>query len=74
MKCTSRCKYDTLNFQDIKNKKPDFSCTLCGDCLAACHDNSIRYRFFSLSHENSRKLYLFLTISIHAVFLAMARI
>ncbi len=74
MKCTSFCKFDALNIKDIKNKKPDFSCTLCGDCLAACRDNSIKYRFLKLNPETARKLYLFLTISMHAIFLAMGRL
>lgn len=74
MKCTSYCKYDALNFKDVKNKKPDYSCTLCGDCLAACKDNAIKYRFLAMKPEKARFLYLFLTISIHAIFLALARI
>ena len=74
MKCTSLCKYDALNPQDVKNKKPSYSCTLCGDCLSACKDNSIKYKYLKLSPAASRNLYLFLTISLHAVFLALARI
>jgi ferredoxin-type protein NapH len=74
MKCSSFCKYDALNPQDIKNKKPSFSCTLCGDCLAACRDNSIKYKYLKLSPSASRNLYLFFTVSLHAVFLATARI
>jgi ferredoxin-type protein NapH len=74
MKCTSFCKFDALSARDIKNKKPDYSCTLCGDCLAACRDNSIKYRFLKLKPETARRLYLFLTISSHAIFLALARI
>jgi len=74
MKCTGYCKYDALKPSDVKNQKPGFSCTLCGDCLAACKDNSIKYRYFNLNPETSRNLYLFLTISLHAGCLAMARI
>lgn len=74
MKCTSFCKYDALNLQDVRNKKPNFSCTLCGDCLAACRDNSIKYQFLKLKPSTARKLYLILTITLHAVFLALARI
>jgi ferredoxin-type protein NapH len=74
MKCISLCKYDALNIQDVRNKLPNFSCTLCGDCLAACRDNSIQYRFFNMDHEKARNLYLVLTISLHAIFLAIARI
>jgi polyferredoxin len=73
-KCTSHCKYDALNIQDIRNKKPDYSCTLCGDCLTACPHSSIKYRFFRMQPESARKLWLVLTITLHAVFLALARI
>jgi ferredoxin-type protein NapH len=74
MKCTSHCKYDALNLSDLKNKKPGLTCTLCGDCLAGCRDNSIKYKFLNLKPETARDFYLFLTISIHTCFLALARI
>ena len=74
MKCTGFCKYDALNPNDIRNKKPSFTCTLCGDCLAACRDNSIKYNYLKLGPTASRNLYLFFTISLHAAFLALARI
>jgi len=73
MKCTSFCQYDALNPEDIKNEKPGLSCTLCGDCITSCHVNSIKYKFFGLKPDIARKLYLFITISIHAVFMALAR-
>ena len=72
--CTKFCKYDALNLQDIRNSKPSITCTLCGDCLAGCHHNSIKYKFFNLNNEQARNLYLILTISLHAVCLALARI
>jgi ferredoxin len=72
--CTSKCNYDALNREDILNAKPGITCTLCGDCVGSCHASSIKYRFLKLSPENSRKLYLFLTVSLHAVFLALGRI
>jgi polyferredoxin len=74
MKCTSFCKYDALNPLEIKNKKPSITCTLCGDCLAACKDNAIKYKYLKLSANHARNFYLFLTISLHAVCLALARI
>jgi polyferredoxin len=74
MKCTGFCKYDALKPTDIKNHKPGITCTLCGDCLAACRDNSIKYKYFNLNPMTSRNLYIFLTISLHASCLAMARI
>jgi len=72
--CTKFCKYDALNLQDIRNSKPSITCTLCGDCLAGCHHNSIKYKFLNLNNEQARNLYLILTISLHAVCLALARI
>ena len=74
MKCTSYCKYDALNIENIKRNKPAVTCTLCGDCLVSCKENSIKYRFLIFNPEASRNLYLFITISVHAIFLALARI
>jgi ferredoxin-type protein NapH len=74
MNCTKFCKYDALNPQDIRNSKPSITCTLCGDCLAGCHNNSIKYKFLKISPERARNLYLILTISLHATCLTLARI
>ena len=74
MNCTKFCKYDALNIQNIKNAKPSLSCTLCGDCLAGCHHSSIKYKFMKMNPEHARNLYLILTISLHAVCIAMASI
>lgn len=74
MRCSDACKYDALSEADIKRRKPGFSCTYCGDCLPACKDNYIKYRFLKLQPVTSRKLWLFLTITLHAVFLALAKI
>jgi ferredoxin-type protein NapH len=74
MKCTNYCKYDALNPEDIKSGKPAVTCTYCGDCLSACHANSIKYKFFRMKPDNARRLYLFLTVSFHAIFLALGRI
>ena len=74
MRCSTKCKYDALSVADIKDKRPGYTCTLCGDCLPSCHSNSFKYRFLNLSPETARQLYLFLTVSFHAVFMALARI
>jgi len=74
MNCTKFCKYDALNPIDIKNAKPSLTCTLCGDCLSGCHHYSIKYRFLKMRPEQARNLYLIMTISLHAVCLALARI
>lgn len=74
MACTNKCKYDAMNYTNIEKKKPGITCTLCGDCLSACNKNAIQYKFLGLRPETARKLWLFLTISIYSVFLAMGRI
>ena len=74
MKCSSVCPYDALNPEDIKNKKPGSGCTYCGDCLSVCDAQAIHYRFFGLSPKHARQLYLLLTISMHCLFLALAKI
>jgi polyferredoxin len=74
MRCTTFCKYDALNINDIKSGKPGITCTLCGDCLSSCKGDSIKYKFFNLSPDISRKIYLFISISLYAIFLAVARL
>jgi len=74
MVCTTTCKYDALNMKDIAARKPGITCTLCGDCLSSCHAGSLQYRFPGLSSPNARYLYLFITISLHAATMALARI
>jgi len=71
--CTRFCNYDALNPSDIIARKPGLTCTLCGDCVSSCHTSAIKYRYFRLSPNASRNLYLFLTISLHATTMALAR-
>jgi polyferredoxin len=73
-KCSSVCRYDALNQKDIEKGKPGMTCTYCGDCIVACSQGALNYKFFNLSPTFSRNLYLFLTVSFHVVFLALARI
>lgn len=72
--CSQVCRYDALTLHDLSRKKPGITCTYCGDCLSSCQVNSLHYKLFNLKPDLSRKIYLFLTISIHATFLALARI
>ncbi|NLU37706.1 MAG: 4Fe-4S binding protein [Bacteroidales bacterium] len=74
MACSAKCNYDALNITDIRNKKPGFTCTLCGDCISACKKNSLQYNFFSMNPANARNLYLFITVSVYMIFFAMGRI
>lgn len=71
--CAQTCRYGALEATDIECGRPGFSCTLCGDCLASCCQNSIAYRFPGLSAEAARRLFLVLVVSLHAAFLGIAR-
>ncbi|KPL14608.1 MAG: hypothetical protein AMS26_10165 [Bacteroides sp. SM23_62] len=74
MACTRFCKYDALNKGDIMNRKPGLTCTYCGDCLASCKTRSIRYKFLRFSDQQARNTWIVLTVSLHAMFLALGRI
>ncbi len=74
MKCTSYCKYDALKKEDILQRKPGLTCTLCGDCVTSCHAGSLQYKFLKLSPAASRNLYLGITITLHAMTMVLAKI
>jgi polyferredoxin len=74
MACSSYCKYDALKKDDILNRKPALSCTLCGDCVTSCHAGSLQYKIFSLSPSISRNIYLGITITLHAMTMVLAKI
>ncbi|MBF0482241.1 MAG: 4Fe-4S binding protein [Desulfovibrionaceae bacterium] len=72
--CISRCRYNALTLERLESGKPALSCTLCGDCLSACKHDALHYRFLNLSPARSRTLFVVLAASLHAIFLAVARI
>ena len=73
-RCSASCRYNALSPEQIKRRRPGFTCTLCGDCLAACDRRALRYSWFRLSPATARLLFLILVVSLHAVFLGVARI
>lgn len=74
MACTKRCKYDALNSDEIKKGVVGYTCTYCGDCLAACHHNAIEYHFLGLSAKAAEQLWIIVTVVLHTCFLVIARI
>jgi polyferredoxin len=72
--CRPACRYDALSMDDIRRRRPGTSCTLCGDCLAPCRHGAMEYRFPGLTPSAARAVFLVLAASLHAVFLAVARI
>ena len=73
MACTRYCNYDALNKSDIVKRKPGLTCTYCGDCITSCKTESIRYKFLGFSSIQARNIWIVLTVSLHAIFMALAR-
>lgn len=72
--CTAACRYNALTAADLQRGRPGLSCSLCGDCLPRCPHNHLGYHFPGLGPEGSRRLFIVLTVTLHSVFLAVARI
>lgn len=72
--CTLACRYNALQPQHIQSRSPGPSCTLCGDCVRVCKRRLIHYRLFGLAPNTARQAFLVLVISLHAVFVGLARI
>ncbi|MDJ0765930.1 MAG: 4Fe-4S binding protein [Myxococcota bacterium] len=72
--CTKACRYDALTRRDIEVRRPGLTCTLCGDCLASCKEDQIGYRFFGIEAAGARIAFIVLVVSLHAVFMAVARV
>ncbi|HDR88637.1 MAG TPA: 4Fe-4S binding protein [Bacteroidetes bacterium] len=74
MACTLACRYQALEVENIRSGQPGRTCTYCGDCLSSCPHHAIQYTFLKLKPGTARNAWLFITISLHAVFLALGRI
>jgi len=72
--CRRFCRYDALTPEDIARRRPGLSCTLCGDCLSGCPSGMFSIRFPGLTPRTARTLFVVLAVSLHAVFLGLARI
>ena len=72
--CSRVCRYDALGEEDIERRRPALSCTLCGDCVGKCPQAQMQYRCGPLRGEAARALFVVLIVSLHAVFVGVARI
>ncbi|WP_285904988.1 4Fe-4S binding protein [Pseudodesulfovibrio pelocollis] len=72
--CFTCCRYSALDADRVAAGAPALSCTLCGDCVSACAHGQIGYRFPGLSSGAARTAFIVLVVSLHAVFLGVARI
>lgn len=74
MQCRRVCRYSALERDNILKRQVGWSCTLCGDCVSACHSGQIGYSLPLLGKDRARAVFIVLITSLHAVFLAVARI
>lgn len=74
MACAHVCRYSALELSDIRSGKPSLTCTLCADCITGCPQNTIRFQFPGLSASAAHNLFTVLIVTLHAVFLGVARI
>jgi len=72
--CIEACSYMALTKEGIAQNKIGATCTYCGDCISSCAHNSFEYHFLGLSPVAAEKLWVVLTVILHSVFLAVARI
>ena len=72
--CSPSCRYDALNAEHIARGRVGANCTLCGDCVGACHSSQMEYAFPGLSTRAAKVVHRVLVVSLHAVFLGLARL
>ena len=72
--CFTRCRFNALDGDRLDAGSPGISCTLCGDCVSACAHGQINFHFPGLSGSRARTVFLVLIVSLHALFLGVARI
>jgi NAD-dependent dihydropyrimidine dehydrogenase PreA subunit len=72
--CTFACRYNALEAGDIQKRKAGITCSLCGDCVQTCGKEAINYKFFGLLPQTARSVFIVLIVSLHAVFLGLARL
>lgn len=71
--CSSHCRYDALNREDIKSGRAGWNCTLCGDCLTACSKRSLSVKGY-FGAGDIWPVYFAIVIGLHAVFIGLARL
>ncbi len=77
--CRKVCRYNALPDQAFEQGKPSLSCSLCRDCLGVCTHGAMELRFAGFSPRRAgaqwwgTALFAVLVTSLHAIFLAVAR-
>ena len=72
--CGLSCPMGALEEHHIRTRSVGINCTLCGDCLSKCRSSGLAYHFARWHSPRVRMVFLVLVISLHAVFLGVARV
>jgi hypothetical protein len=72
--CTGVCRYGALAAADIDAGQAGLSCSLCGDCISGCPHVHLHYHFPGLGHETARSVFIVVVVTLHAIFLGVARL
>ncbi len=73
-RCIKSCSYFALSKEGLANGVIGRTCTYCGDCITSCRHDAFEYRFLGLSAVAAERLWIILTVSLHALFIAIARV
>lgn len=72
--CGLSCRMGALEKHHIQNRTVGLNCTLCGDCLSKCKSSGLTYHFGRWDSPTVRTVFLVLVVSLHAVFMGVARL
>jgi formate hydrogenlyase subunit 6/NADH:ubiquinone oxidoreductase subunit I len=72
--CSDACPNGALSKEQIEKKSPGITCTLCGDCLGACTHGALEYQTPYLNASQTRSLFVTIVVTLHSLFMAIARI
>ena len=72
--CARVCRYGALRERNIAAGRPGLSCTLCGECVSACPHQVMDYALPGVHGSAARTVFLIIVVTLHALFLAVARI
>lgn len=73
-RCIKSCSYFALSKEGLANGAIGRTCTYCGDCITSCRHDAFEYRFPGLTPLAAERLWIILTVSLHALFIAIARV
>lgn len=72
--CIRSCRYGALSPEAIIRHTPSLTCTLCGDCIAACESSQLQYHFPFLTSVQAKNVFLVIVVVIHTLFMGFGRL